>query len=56
MEQKKTNSDTPADTDLYGSTAYIRAAPACPGNGTYAILQVDTKPTCSLSGTDGHTY
>src|SRR5947209_6724706 len=46
MEQKKNNSDTPADTDLYGSSAYVRLAPACPANGTYTIGQVDTKPTC----------
>ena len=31
LEQKKTNSDTPVDTDLYGSTQYIRIAPSCPG-------------------------
>ncbi len=56
MEQRKNNTDTPVDTDLYGSTAYIKTTPSCPGNGTYAINQVDAKPTCTLSGTDGHTY
>jgi len=56
MEQKKTNSDTPVDTEWYGSTAYIRTAPSCPGNGTYSINQVDAKPTCTLSASDGHTY
>ena len=55
LEQKKTNTDTPADTDLYGSTQYIRIAPSCPGNGTYATLAVSAVPTCSLGGTDGHT-
>jgi len=55
MEIKKTNTDTPADTDLYGSTTYIRIAPSCPANGTYTINQVDAKPTCSFGGSDGHT-
>ena len=55
LEQKKTNSDVPVDTDLYGNTAYIRVAPGCPGAGTYAILAVSLTPTCTLSGSDGHT-
>jgi prepilin-type N-terminal cleavage/methylation domain-containing protein len=50
LEQKKTNSDTPTTSDLYGSSAYIRDTPACPGNGTYAINAVDSKPTCTVSG------
>src|SRR5438128_6690383 len=40
MEQKKNNTDTPVASDLYGATNYIRQEPTCPGNGTYAILQV----------------
>src|SRR5436190_20331273 len=55
MEQKKANTDSPADTDLFGSTAYVRTAPGCPANGTYTVGQVDVKPVCSLSGTEGHT-
>ena|SRR5438093_43661 len=54
MEQKKANSDTPVDSDLFGSTLYIREKPVCPANGTYAVLQVDAKPTCTLT-TEGHT-
>ena len=30
------------------------ATPGCPAGGTYALLGVDTKPTCTLS-TEGHT-
>jgi prepilin-type N-terminal cleavage/methylation domain-containing protein len=55
LEQKKANSDTPDDTDLFGSTAYIRTKPACPANGDYSVGQVDVKPLCSLAGTEGHT-
>ena len=31
LEQKKNNSDTPVDTDLFGATVYIRDKPDCPG-------------------------
>ena len=48
LEQRKTPSDTPNDDDLFGATLFIRAKPACPGNGTYSLLPVDTKPTCSI--------
>ena len=55
LEQKKVNSDVPVDGDLFGSTLYIREKPGCPANGTYALLGVDTKPTCSLGTAEGHT-
>src|SRR5437762_12705556 len=35
LEQKKTTTDTPQDSDLFGSTLYIRDKPECPGGGTY---------------------
>ena len=50
LENKKVNSDVPVASDLYGSTAYIRDTPTCPGGGTYAPLAVDTKPTCTIGG------
>ena len=49
LENKKTSANTPASTDLYGATSYIRTDPTCPAGGTYSILAVDTKPTCTLS-------
>src|SRR5881227_2242075 len=55
LEQKKNNSDTPVDTDLFGATVYIRDKPACPGGGAYTISPVDTKVSCSLA-TSGHSY
>ena len=50
LEQKKTSSAVPVDSDLFGSTLYIRDKPGCPANGTYALLAVDTKPTCTVAG------
>ena len=46
LEQKKVNTDTPADTDLFGATLYIREKPGCPAGGTYTMTSVQTKQTC----------
>jgi prepilin-type N-terminal cleavage/methylation domain-containing protein len=54
LEQKKTSTDTPVDTDLFGSTQYIRDKPACPGGGTYALNDVQSKPTCTQTAA-GHS-
>jgi len=52
VENKKVNTDTPVDADLFGNTLYIRERPSCPASGTYVLNQVDEKPTC---GVPGHT-
>ena len=50
LENKKVNTDTPADGDLFGNTLYIREKPGCPANGTYTLSDVQTKPLCSVGG------
>ena len=55
LEAKKVNADSPADTDLFGATQYIRIKPSCPGGGVYTIDIVANVPTCTLGSTDGHT-
>jgi len=55
VEQKKATTDTPADTDLYGSTSYLRTTPSCPSGGTYTINDLANFPTCSI-GTNGNSY
>ena len=50
LENKKTISDIPASTDLYGTNAYIRDEPKCPLGGKYAIGSVQQKPRCSVPG------
>jgi len=55
LEAKKVNSDSPADSDLFSATAYIRQKPACPSGGTYTIDIVANVPSCSFGATDGHT-
>src|SRR5262245_61384376 len=51
MEQKKTSTDVPALTELYGSVNYIRDQPGCPSGGTYDPQQVQNKPTCTEAAT-----
>jgi len=56
LEQKKVNADTMGDSDLFGSTLYIRVKPTCPANGAYSLNDVQTRPSCSLATSEGHTY
>jgi len=49
LEQKKVNTDTPTDGDLFGSTLYISTKPGCPASGTYALGAVSDNPTCTVS-------
>src|SRR5215216_1518190 len=56
LEQKTNNADTPADTDLFGVTSYIRDKPVCPGGGTYTLNAVDAKVACNLPAAAGHSY
>ena len=46
MDTKAVGTDTPDPGALYPT--YVKSAPECPGGGTYAILAVDSDPTCSL--------
>ena len=54
LEQKKINTDTPQDSDLFGSSLYIREKPGCPAAGTYTLGDVQTKASCSKAS-NGHT-
>jgi prepilin-type N-terminal cleavage/methylation domain-containing protein len=50
LENKKTSSDTPADSDLFGTDKYVKVKPSCPANGTYSLNAIGVKPTCSGTG------
>jgi len=50
LEAKKVNSDSPSDSDLFGSTQYIRVKPACPAGGTYDYRAFGENPTCTAPG------
>jgi len=49
-ENKKSKTDTPTATDLYGKDAHIPEEPKCPRGGTYVIGSVQQKPRCSIPG------
>ena len=54
LENKKIDTDVPVDADLFGTTAYIRVKPGCPGTVTpYTLNSVATPPSCALSAS-GH--
>jgi prepilin-type N-terminal cleavage/methylation domain-containing protein len=48
LEMKKSDSDVPSDTDLFGPGKNIEKKPECPAGGTYEIRSVGEKPTCSI--------
>ena len=50
LENKKSDTDTPTDSDLFGPGKSIRVKPTCPQGGTYQLGGVNKKPTCSLGG------
>src|SRR3954467_3643341 len=55
LEQKQVDTNTPQDSDLFGTTLYIRDKPECPGGGTYGLNDVGSKPTCTLGSSAGHS-
>jgi len=50
LEMKKVNGDTPNDSELFGTTLYIREKPSCPANGSYTLGVVSDKPVCTVGG------
>lgn len=53
LENRKTQTETPTDADLFGATRYMAAKPTCPSGGSYTLGAVRENPTCSI---EGHTY
>jgi prepilin-type N-terminal cleavage/methylation domain-containing protein len=52
LENKVLSTVTPGSTDVapYLGRGALGAMPVCPGGGTYAILALNTPPTCTISG------
>ena len=50
FEYHKGTNDIPADTDLFGTNAYVSRKPVCPENGVYRIGRVGELPSCSIPG------
>jgi prepilin-type N-terminal cleavage/methylation domain-containing protein len=47
LENKKSDTDVPADGDIFGSDKAITRKPECPGGGTYDLRAVSERPTCT---------
>ncbi len=50
LENRKSDNDTPRESDLFGPDKYMRQRPVCPANGTYTLNPVSVMPACSLHG------
>lgn len=58
FEKSKKPTDTPVESDLYGSENYLRETPGCPGGGAAYITTigtVDQRATCTLGVLEGHS-
>jgi type IV pilus assembly protein PilA len=53
LNEKRGDSDTPTDEELFGPKLYIVTKPQCPGGGNYTINPVEQKPACTIAG---HTF
>lgn len=52
LEMVKSLHDTPNESDLIGSAAYLKNEPLCPSGGSYGINALKDPATCT---TPGHT-
>lgn len=50
VEYKKSATDTPSDSELFGRDKYIRFKPRCPEGGAYTLNPNELKPVCSIPG------
>ncbi len=60
LENKKADTEVPAETDLIGPTLYIKTPPTCPldpnntFDSSYALHAVKENPTCKVGAQEGH--
>jgi len=52
MDLKLQDTDTPTQAQL--SPSYIKSWPSCPAGGTYAINDMSTNPTCTVTTPIAH--
>jgi prepilin-type N-terminal cleavage/methylation domain-containing protein len=55
LESKASDTNAPADTDLFGTGKFMSEKPKCPANGTYSLNALNLKVSCTYSNL-GHTY
>jgi type IV pilus assembly protein PilA len=49
LENKQPATAAPADTDLFGPSAFIEHKPDCPAGGAYSLNVVQEKCTCNVA-------
>jgi len=49
MDNKKSNGDVVAMTNLVGATLYMKNTPSCPEAGTYTVNPIGTVPSCTVA-------
>ena len=55
-DSNKATGDVPVNSDLFGSSLYLKTNVVCPVGGSYSLNAVSLFPTCSRSGSpDFHT-
>ena len=54
IDNKLNGTDTPTDTDLFGTDLYLKIKPTCPQGGHYTLRAVNEWPTCCLAAELGH--
>jgi len=50
LEHGKTTGDTPTDSELFGTSLYMKEKPTCPAGGNYSIEPVGTTANCTITG------
>ena len=50
LEFRKSSTETPTDSDLFGLNKYLKYKPQCPANGVYTLNPNNIPPTCSIPG------
>jgi hypothetical protein len=50
LENRKTEKDLPAQSELFGPQGYMQKIPLCPQGGIYTIGSVGEPPRCSVTG------
>ncbi len=55
LEKQKISTDVPVDSDLFGTTAFVRDKPTCPAGGSYGLNAIGVQATCNLNTSQGHS-
>ena len=49
LENKKSGTDVPTESELFAPENYLRRKPVCPWGGIYTLNAVSNAPTCNVA-------